>query len=171
MTSTSSAPRTASTSSSYTAPAAGHRPRSFGRQDFRHIAAPPACRPEGALAGRRQRGRRARRGRGTAPLLPLRFATGAKPRPPLTDDRYSEFGRPVARFRTAADAFRRRIRAADLHRRLDEPSAQLRSFLADAEENLLLPSRTQYGTTSRSTPGSTWPPSRRRRMSSSDRSP
>jgi Ser/Thr protein kinase RdoA (MazF antagonist) len=77
---------------------------------------------------------------GPRPFVLSEFVTGAKPRPPFTDDLYSGFGRLVARFHAAADTFSspNPRRPSDLHRQLDEPLAQIRPFLAAAEENLLL---------------------------------
>ncbi|TCN40381.1 phosphotransferase family enzyme [Kribbella orskensis] len=93
---------------------------------------------------------------GERPFVLSGFVTGAKPRPPFTDDLYSGFGRLVARFHAVADTFPRRIRAAgptstggwmNLWRRFARS-------LPPRRKTCSWTWRTQYGTASRSTPRS-----------------
>jgi Ser/Thr protein kinase RdoA (MazF antagonist) len=76
---------------------------------------------------------------GERPYVLSEFVAGTKPQPPFTDDLYYEFGRLTGRFHQAADAYSPvdPRRAADLHRRLEEPLAEILPLVAAAEESLL----------------------------------
>lgn len=74
---------------------------------------------------------------GPRPFCLTEYVHGRKPRPPLGDSLYREFGRLIARLHTAGDTFhtRRRRRPFDLQRTLEEPLALVLPRLAAAPDD------------------------------------